>query len=159
VASLVYNGELLYMTCGFPDLYMQAIDPTGTGNVTRTHVRWQRTRDCSYVPSPISFGPYFLVVSDRGVATCLEAATGTPVWRERLGGGHSASLVSAGGLVYFQADKGITTVVKPGPTFTVVARNELEERTFASPAISSERLYLRSEQHLFCFRAGAQDRP
>ncbi len=154
VASLVYNGELLFLTCGFPERYMQGIDPTGTGNVTKTHVRWQRTRDCSYVPSPIAFGPYFLVVSDRGVASCLQAKTGELVWRERLGGGHSASLISANGLVYFLADKGVMTVVRPGPTFTAVARNELGERAFASPAVSNGRIYLRGEKHLYCIGQG-----
>ncbi|MHC4805962.1 MAG: outer membrane protein assembly factor BamB family protein [Planctomycetota bacterium] len=85
VASLVYNGELLFMTAGFPDRFMQAIRPDGLGNVTATHVAWQKDKDCSYVPSPIAVGPYFLVVSDTGVATCLEAKNGQIIWRERLG--------------------------------------------------------------------------
>ncbi|MCP4730034.1 MAG: PQQ-binding-like beta-propeller repeat protein, partial [Roseibacillus sp.] len=52
VASLVYNGDLLFMTCGFPQLHMLGIDPRGSGNVTRTHVRWRTRKDPSYVPSP-----------------------------------------------------------------------------------------------------------
>ena len=80
VASLVYNGELLFMTCGFPDLFVQAIRPDGRGNVTNTHVAWQKDKDCSYVPSPVAVGPYFLLVSDTGVATCYEATTGRSLW-------------------------------------------------------------------------------
>jgi hypothetical protein len=91
-----------------------------------------------------------LLTSDNGVATCLDAKTGRSLWRERLGPHFSASPVTANGLVYFLSDWGITTIVKPGPTFEVIARNELGEKTFASPAISNGRLYLRSEQHLFC---------
>jgi outer membrane protein assembly factor BamB len=150
VASVVYNGELLFMTCGFPDHFMQAIRPDGRGNVTDTHVVWQKDKDCSYVPSPIAVGPYFLLTSDTGVATCLEAKTGESLWRERLGPHFSASPVTANGLVYFLSDKGIMTIVKPGPAFEVVARNELGEKTFASPAISHGRLFLRSENHLYC---------
>ncbi len=150
VASLVYNGELLFMTCGYPDRFMQAINPNGTGNVTKTHVVWQKTEDCSYVPSPIAVGPYFLLTSDGGVATCLNAKTGEALWRERLGRHFSASPISASGLVYFLSDKGVMTVVRPGPSLEIVARNELGERTFASPAVSSGRLFLRSEQHLYC---------
>ena len=150
VASLVYNGELLFMTCGFPDLYMQLIRPNGRGNVTNTHVVWQTDRDCSYVPSPIAFGKYFLVVSDSGVATCLNAKTGQTLWRQRLGGRHSASLVSADGLVYFLSDKGVTTVVKPGPNFQLAARNKLGEETYASPAISAGKMFLRGVKHLYC---------
>ena len=153
VASLVYNGELLFMTCGFPDHFMQAIRPDGQGNVTNTHVVWQKDRDCSYVPSPISVGPYFLLTSDTGIATCLEAQTGESLWRERLGPHFSASPVTANGLVYFLSDKGVMTVIKPGPAFEVVARNELGEATYASPAISKGCLFLRSESHLYCIAA------
>jgi len=150
VASLVYNGELLFMTCGFPDRFIQAIRPDGRGNVTDTHVLWQKDRDCSYVPSPIAFGPYFLVVSDNGVATCFEAKTGKSCWRERLGPHYSASLVSANGLVYFLSDKGVMTVVRPGAELEVVARNELGENTYASPAISNGQMFLRGAKHLYC---------
>ncbi len=150
VASLVYNGELLFMTSGFPDLFMQAIRPDGRGNVTDTHVVWQKDRDCSYVPSPIAAGPYFLVVSDSGVATCLKAKTGESLWRQRLEGKHSPSLLIANGLVYFLSDKGVMTVVKPGPQFEVVTRNELGEETRASPAISNGRMFLRGVKNLYC---------
>ncbi|MHC4460976.1 MAG: outer membrane protein assembly factor BamB family protein [Planctomycetota bacterium] len=150
VASIVYNGELLFMTCGFPELFMQLIRPDGRGNVTKTHVVWQTDRDCSYVPSPVAFGPYFLVVSDGGVATCLNAQTGQSLWRQRLEGRHSASLVTANGLVYFLSDKGVMTVVKPEPEFKMVARNELAEETNASPAISAGKMFLRGLKHLYC---------
>jgi hypothetical protein len=101
------------------------------------------------VPSPISAGPYFLIVSDTGHACCFEAETGKLVWQEKLGE-HHASLVSANGLVYFLSDRGDTTVVRPGPTFDRVARNELGEDCFASPAISQRQLFLRSARHLWC---------
>jgi len=159
VASLVYNGKQLFLTCGFPDRYMLGIRPNGRGNVTRTHELWRRDEDCSYVPSPIAFGPYFLVVSDTGVASCLRAEDGGLVWRQRLRGRHSASLVSAGGLVYFLSDRGRMTVVRPGPTFEAVAVNEIGERTNASPAISNGRLFLRGDRHLFCISLGSARLP
>jgi outer membrane protein assembly factor BamB len=153
VASLVYNGELLFMTCGFPDLFMQGIRPDGRGNVTDTHVVWQKDRDCSYVPSPVAAGPYFLVVSDSGVASCLKAKTGETLWRQRLEGKHSPSLVVAAGLVYFLSDRGVMTVVRPGPQYEVVVRNELGEKTRASPAISNGRMFLRGVENLYCIGA------
>ncbi|UCG57809.1 MAG: PQQ-binding-like beta-propeller repeat protein [Phycisphaerales bacterium] len=154
VASLVYNGDLLFLTCGFPKLYMMLIRPDGRGNVTDTHVAWQTRKDCSYVPSPIAFGPYFLVVSDGGVATCLNGKTGQTIWRHSLGERHSASLVTAGEHVYFLSDEGVATVVKPGPKLQIVARNELAEETYASPAISNGQIFIRGEKHLFCIGAG-----
>ena len=70
-----------------------------------------------------------------------------------MGSHFSASLVTAGGLVYFQADNGQTRVVKPGPDMEVVAENELGERSYASPAISDGQLFIRGEKHLFCIGA------
>ena len=150
VASLVYNEDLLFMTCGFPKRFMQAIDPRGFGNVTSTHIRWTTTKGCSYVPSPIAIGPYFLVVADNGVASCFVAKTGERLWMERLQGGHSASIISANGLAYFLSDRGVMTVIKPGPKFEILAENELGEATSASPAIYDGHLFLRGEEHLFC---------
>jgi outer membrane protein assembly factor BamB len=150
VASLVYNGELLFMTCGFPKRFMQAIDPTGSGNVTKSHVLWTTSKGCSYVPSPISIGPYFLVVADNGVASCFMAKTGKRLWMERLPGRHSASIISANGLAYFLSDRGVMTVIKPGPKFEVVAQNNLGEETNASPAIYNGQIFLRGDKHLFC---------
>ncbi len=152
VASLVYNGRLLFMTAGFPEKHVMAIRPDGRGNVTNTHVVWHETKGCAYVPSPIASpdGRYFLVVSDEGIASCFEADSGQRHWMERLGRRFSASAISADGLVHFLSDDGETTILRPGTTFDVVATNELGEKAFASPAVSGGNLFLRGEQHLFC---------
>lgn len=151
VASMVYNGKLLFMTCGYPERHMMAIRPDGKGNVTSTHIAWRMKGqlDCSYVPSPIAAGPYFLVVSDFGIASCIEADSGKRLWREKLDKSHSASLVSAGGLVYFLSDQGVMKVVRPGPTLQVVATSELGENCYTSPAISQGSIFIRGEKHLF----------
>jgi outer membrane protein assembly factor BamB len=150
VASIVYNGSLLFLTAGYPELHMMAVRPDGRGNVTDTHIAWRTTRGASYVPSPIAEGDYFLVVSDGGIASCFEAESGKRLWQERLGTHFSSSLVSAGGLVYFTADDGATTVVRPGSKLDVVAENKLGEYCFASPAISHGNVFFRSEQNLYC---------
>lgn len=150
VASLVYNGKLLFLTAGFPEHHILAIRPDGRGDVTDTHVVWRTTKGCSYVPSPIVCGDYFLVAADNGVASCFQPDTGERLWMERLGVHYSASLVAAGGLVYFLADDGELKVVRPGLQLEVVAVNPLGESCYASPAISNGRMYLRGEKHLFC---------
>ena len=66
VASVVYNGRLLFLTAGFPELHLLAVRPDGQGNVTDTHIAWRSTKGAAYVPSPIAVGDYFLVVSDGG---------------------------------------------------------------------------------------------
>jgi outer membrane protein assembly factor BamB len=152
VASLVYNGKLLFMTAGFPTFHLLAIRPDGQGDVTDTHVAWQTTRDCAYVPSPIiaGGGRYLLVVADGGIASCFEAQTGERRWRERIGPHFSASPVEADGRVFFLSDRGVTTIIRAGPEFNVVSKNELGEDCYASPAVSQGRIYIRGEKHLYC---------
>ena len=150
VASMVFDGSHFFVTGGFPERHILAIRPDGKGNVTETHIAWRARRGASYVPSPIVVGKYFLVVADSGVASCFLAKTGERLWMERLGGGHSASTISAGGLVYFVSDKGVTSVVKPGPKFEVIAKNEIGELVSSSPAISQGQIFIRGEKHLFC---------
>ncbi len=150
VASLVYDGELFYMTAGFPTYHVMGIRPDGQGNVTDTHVAWHVTNARCYVPSPAVVDGYLLVADDRGTANCFDAATGERLWQARLGKHYSASLVTAGGLVFFLADDGVTKIVRPGPEPDVVAENELGEDCYASPAISRGRIYLRAEENLYC---------
>ena len=162
VASPVYNGELLFITAGFPEFHILAIRPDGHGNVTKTHVAWRTDKGCAYVPSPIlsDDGRFFLLVSDKGIASCFEARTGKRHWMQRIGTHYSASAVSAGGLVYFLSDDGITTVIRPGTGLEVVARNPLGENCYASPAISGGRIYFRSDKKLFAVgRCGMQATP
>jgi hypothetical protein len=156
VASLVYDGKLLFMTAGFPDHHILAIRPGGHGNITDTHIAWRTTENTSYVPSPIVVGGYFLVVADNGIASCYEAATGRRTWKQRIGRRYSASLVTAEGLVYFTSDDGLTTVVRPGETFDAVAENDLGEPCFASLAISRGQIFQRSDKHLYCIGKDAK---
>ncbi len=151
VASPVYSEKtkLVYITGGFPDHHILAIRPDGTGNVTKSHIVWRTNKGAAYVPSPIIAGDYFFVVSDSGVAHCFDAATGKLFWQERMGE-HHASLVSANGLVYFLNDDGVMRVVRPGGEFQLLAKNDLGEKCFASPAISAGNIFMRGEKHLFC---------
>jgi len=155
-ASLVHTRGILCCTGGFPTLHIIGIRPDGAGNVTGSHVIWHVRKDPSYVPSPIAQGEHFYVVSDKGVASCLEAQTGKYVWSEKLGKHHSASPVSAEGRLYFPADEGVTLVVAAGAEYKLLARNELNDKLLASPAISGGRIYLRGSKFLYCVAARQQ---
>lgn len=158
VASLVDDGRLVFLTAGYPDKIVAAIDPTGSGDVTASHVRWKTPRNCGYVPAPIIAGGRLLLTSDDGVANCYDTASGERQWMARAGGHYSGSPVAAEGLVYFTDDVGVTKVVKPGPEFAVVAENDIGEECYSSPAVSDGRIYFRGARHLVCVgrTAGAQ---
>ena len=154
VATVVYNGDLIFMTCGFPQRHMMGIDPRGSGNITNTHVAWHTRKNCSYVPSPVWIDKYFINVDDRGIATALDAKTGDEVWSQKLRRKQSASLLTANGLIYILGDDGSTSVVKPGPTYNEIARNSIGENAYASPAISGGQIFIRGSDHLFCIGKG-----
>jgi outer membrane protein assembly factor BamB len=154
VASPVYTEGLLFMTCGFPDYHNMAIKPDGEGNVTHTHVLWHKKKvkreEAAYVPSPLALGKYFYVFSDWGWVSCFEAHTGKREYFEQLGDKHSASPVAANGHLYCTADDGVTYVLKAGPMFEEVARNDLGEQCRASPAIAHGQIFLRTVDNLYC---------
>lgn len=158
VASLVTDGDLVYLTCGFPQQHLMGIRPDGTGNVTDTHVVWHhRTKDAAYVPSPTVVNGYYVVADDFGTVTCYRARSGELLWREKLARHYSASNLEAEGKVYLCADQGldrdalgVTTLIEPGPTLKVIAKNILGEAIYASPAAYDGQLFLRGEKHLYC---------
>jgi outer membrane protein assembly factor BamB len=150
VASLAYEKGVVFVTGGYPDLHMIGIDPRGRGNVTDTHVRWRTHKGVSYVPSPVAHDGHFFVVSDNGIASCLDARTGQLKWKRRLGEGHSASALAGGGHVYFLSEQGETFVVRASSEFTLVAENPLDEACFASPAAARGQLFIRTAGHLYC---------
>jgi outer membrane protein assembly factor BamB len=97
----------------------------------------------------LAVGNELFFVSDAGIATCVDAKTGVVAWSQRLGGDFSASPASAEGRIYFQNETGTTFVVAAKRTFELLSRNELGERTFASPGVIDGALFLRSENHLW----------
>ena len=150
VASLVHTDGVLFVTGGFPEHHILGVDPAGSGDVTDTHILWRDKKGVSYVPSPIAHGHWFFVVSDTGLASCYEAKTGKVMWREQLGHHHSASAVSAGDNLYFPSDAGETFVIKGGPKFEQVSKNDLDDECYASPAVSRGQIFVRTLHGLWC---------
>ena len=150
VSSMVYDGSKFYLSAGFPTYHVMAIDPSGTGDVTDSHVVWHETTAKCYVPSPVVIGDFLFVADDHGIANCFDTGTGERLWRARLGRHFSTSLVAANGCVYFLDDDGKTTIMEPADEPKIVAVNGIGEECRASPAISSGRIYLRGLRHLYC---------
>ena len=160
VASLVFSHDLLFVTGGFPERHVLAINPAGKGNISDSNIVWRHSgKMAAYVPSPIAVGDYVVVASDDGLATCLDVRSGEVQWSKQLSRHFSASLVTAGGLAYLLDDFGVTHVVRPGKEFEEVALNKLlepaenGEPTYAcsaSPAISQGQIFVRTDNALYC---------
>jgi outer membrane protein assembly factor BamB len=157
VASPVRGKDgVLFLSTGFPEFHLMGFRSNGRGTIGKEHVAWHiHHRDngpkgAAYVPSPIAYKDWFYVVSDVGYIGCNEGATGKRLWLEKLGKHHHASPVLVNDRIYVPDDSGTTWVLKAGPVFEVLAKNELKEEIYASPAISQGRLLLRSRDQLWC---------
>ena len=126
-----------------------AIRPNEKGIVTNSHVVWKQKRAVSRRPSVLVVDDLIFMVSDSGIATCLDARTGKPLWTERLGGNFSASPIFANQRIYFFDQDGKTTVVKASRKFKILAVNQLDEGFMASPAVSGDALFLRTRTDIY----------
>jgi outer membrane protein assembly factor BamB len=145
----VFGHGLVFIATGFQEPTMIAVRPDGTGDVTRTHVAWTVRRGAPHTPSPLLVGDDLYVVSDLGIASCLDARTGAVVWQQRLGGNYSASPVLADGRIYFLAEEGVATVIAPGREFRKLATNTLDGSVLASMAVSGGSMFIRTDTHLY----------
>ena len=148
----VYGHGFVFIATGFQQPTLIAVRPDGTGDVSKTHVVWTLRRGAPLTPSPLIVGDELFVVSDAGIATCLDARTGAIHWQQRLNGTFSASPVFAAGRIYFLAEDGVATVIAPGREFRRLATNALDGATLASMAVAGGSIYIRSATHLYRIR-------
>ena len=128
-----------------------AIRLGGRGDVTDTHVVWKTTEGKPLVPSKLVIGDELYMISDRGEFSCLDAVTGKFHWKEQIRGRFTASPVYANGYIYATNERGKTVVVQAAREFKILAENDLDEFTLASPALSGPALFMRTEKALYRF--------
>ncbi|HNX36468.1 MAG TPA: PQQ-binding-like beta-propeller repeat protein [Kiritimatiellia bacterium] len=152
--SPVFDGGLVLAVTGRGIPEMLGIRPDGTNDVTGSHVAWRMAgKDVPLTPSPVVLDGLMYMLADHGVMTCLEAATGQTVWRERVGGSHIASLIHDGKRIYAFGLSGKTAVLRAGRTFEKMAENSLDTGFMASPAVDGDALILRTKTHLYRIEA------
>jgi len=96
---------------------------------------------------------FFYTCTNSGILACYDANTGERIYRTRLGGGFSASPVAADGKLYFASEEGIVHVVKAGPAFTLLAKNDVYEACMATPAISDGMIFIRTRHNIYALGA------
>ncbi len=150
VPSVVIGEGLVFTASGFGALRICAVRLGGRGDVTKTHTVWESGEDVPKMSSMLYRASRLYLATETGVAKCFQAATGAVLWRERLGAKFSASPIWADGKIYFLAENGKMTIIEDGPTFKIVAQNELGEKCCASPAISQGNLFIRTDKAVYC---------
>jgi len=145
----VSDGTNVFIATGNGKGEVIAVRLGGTNNVTDSHILWRNSRGAPRMPSPILHAGLLFMVSDGGIATCLDAASGDQLWQERLGGEYAASLIVRDGKIYCFSQDGKATVLKASRTFEILATSRLDSGFMASPAILDDDLILRTKTHLY----------
>ena len=127
-----------------------ALSAGGRGDITESHKLWSFNYGPD-VPTPVTDGKYFYSVGDSGIMFCLDAKTGETIYGlQRLPSAtYSSSPVLADGKIYITNEEGLTSVVKAGPEFEILARNDLGDYTLSSPAISQGQIFIRTASGLY----------
>jgi outer membrane protein assembly factor BamB len=134
-----------------------AIKPESKGIITlhkdslkSENIVWSIKRGGAYNPTNIIYGDYMYNMRMNGTLTCFDARTGKIIYRDRLPGNNAltASAVAANGKIYYSTEHGDVYIVKAGKEFEVIAKNKMNDIIMATPAISDNTLYIRTQHYL-----------
>lgn len=149
----VSENGIIYCLGGRSNKAM-AIKLGGMGDVTKTHRLWISSIGAN-VTSPVLHKGHLYWASDKGIANCMDAATGESVYKTRMPTKARVygSVVRAADKLYMTTrDKGVW-VLAAEPTFKELSLNKIESDKGmfnASPAISNGQLLIRSDAFLYC---------
>ena len=156
VAMPMYFNGMVYVNSGwviskgtpyFSRLY--AVDPTGTGDITETHVKWMSEEHIPQTSTPVIVDSLMYAVTERGMVSCRNAVTGKIIWTEQLKGHFDSSVIYAAGHIYFSEERGTSYVLKPGRQYQQVAENKLDGKIKTTPAILRNCILMRTDSSLY----------
>ena len=145
----VFANGLVYVSSGYDRPIIHAIRPDGSGDVTKTHLAWKTDKNAPRNSSVVVVGDLFFMAADNGVVSCLDARSGDLIWRERVSGSCSASLLHADGRIYLLDEQGKTFVFAAAAEYKLLAKNDLDDRALASIIAIEGALFIRTASALW----------
>ncbi len=142
----VADAERIYISTSFGKSQVIALKYSG---LTKPEVLWRNNKNAPKMCSPVLAGGLLYYVDDGGILSCVDALTGEAVYRERLSGKFSASLLLADERLWICSREGVTFVVAPGREFKLLAQNSLEGQIMASPIALDGALLIRTDKALY----------
>lgn len=150
--TMAADNDMVFASGGYPEKRVLAIRANGSGDVSDTHVQWksERAGEVAYVPSLLTHNGLLFVVNDAGVVTCFDAVEGTKHWQKRMEGNYTASPILVGEHIYLTSEAGRTYIFLAENKHELVAKNDLDETTYATPVMCGNCLFIRTFDHLYC---------
>lgn len=155
VGSPVAAGGLIFSQCGAGGggKRMVAVRPGGAGNATDPEIAYDLKGSLPYVPTPVAHGELLFLISDGGVATCIEVPSGKIHWRERVGGNYFGSPIRVGERIYCISRAGEVAVFAASKDFKILGKVDLGEPSHSTPAVADGVMYLRTFSHLMALKS------
>lgn len=151
--------DMVVVSAGFPAKVAYAIRLGASGELKESDIAWRYTKGTAYVPSPILYGDYIYLLTDKGVMTCLDARTGEVKYeggRVPVPATFTASPVAFDGKILLTSEDGDTFIIKAGPKHEVLRTNSVGEPVYASPAVADGKIFIRGEKHLYAIEQAAK---
>ena len=129
----------------------------GAGDRSASNLVWRYTKSFSNLITPLIYRDVLYLLKNGGIITTLNPKTGDVLKTGRTKDAideYFASPVAADGKVFLLSYSGKVTVLKADPQWEVLAVNDLDETSQATPAISDGRIYIRTHKALYSFGAG-----
>lgn len=152
----IIANDLIYLNSAhgkFSPIF--AVRPNATGDITLApdstkskYIAWSEKRGGAYMQTPLIYRGYLYNINVNGQLTCFDALTGEVKYKESLNEAFTASGIAADGKLYFSSEDGNVYVVKAGPAFQLLAKNDLKDICMATPAISGNILFFRTQHAL-----------
>lgn len=126
-----------------------AVRPGSRAKGIEPTLAYDLNRPVPLVPTPLVKDGRLYLWGDDGRVACLVASTGKAIWRERLPGWFYGSPVWVAGRLYCISRKGDVVVLAAADTYKLIARIPLGDPSYATPAVASGVMYLRTRSRLF----------
>ena len=150
-SSPAFNGSLVFADSGRGGRAV-CVDPTGEGDVTKTHVLWKHpTKHTDHIVSPLVVGDRMLLIKCGGIATCFNIAKGDQIYgpgRIENTGDYFASPIYGDGKIFIAGENGNIVVLRDAPQLDILAVNDMGDPILGTPAIADGALFVRTRKSL-----------
>jgi len=153
IPSPVAGHGMVFLTAGSQRKRALAVRLGGSGDLTDSpHIAWSYDKGTAYVSSPILYGDYLYLMTDKGLVTCLEAVSGEVRYQGRVPvpASFRSSPVAFDNKILLSSEDGDTFVLKAGPRHEILKTNSIGEPIWASLALSRGQIFIRGEENLYC---------